>query len=77
MLKKWKATLGPYLSDRLKKIKPVLALYLDDLLLIAGGACLSRAAALVWEPLGWAAAGVFLIWYGLLVARAGAERWHL
>ena len=60
----------------LKQLKALLALYLDDLLLIAGGACVSRAAALVWEPLGWAAAGAFLIWYGQLVARAGAGRWR-
>ncbi len=60
----------------LKKLKILLWLYLDDLLLIAGGACVSRAAALIWSPLGWAAAGAFLIWYGLLVARAGAGRWR-
>ena len=48
----------------LKKIKTTLWLYLDDLLLIAGGACLSRAA------------GAFLVWYGLLVARADAGRWR-
>ena len=60
----------------LKQLKILLWLYLDDLLLIAGGTCLTVAAALVWPPLGWAAAGAFLIWYGLLVARAGAGRWR-
>lgn len=60
----------------LKQLKMLLWLYLDDLLLIAGGTCLTVAAALVWEPLGWAAAGAFLIWYGQLVARAGAGRWR-
>lgn len=60
----------------LKQLKIVLWLYLDDLLLIAGGTCLTVAAARVWTPLGWAAAGAFLIWYGLLVARAGAGRWR-
>lgn len=60
----------------LKQLKALLALYLDDLLLIAGGTCLTVAAARVWTPLGWAAAGAFLIWYGLLVARAGAGRWR-
>ena len=60
----------------LKKIKTTLWLYLDDLLLIAGGACLSRAAALVHPALGWGAAGAFLDWYGLLVARADAGRWR-
>ena len=60
----------------LKKIKTTLWLYLDDLLLIAGGVCLSRAAAMVCPALGWGAAGAFLIWYGLLVARAGAGRWR-
>ena len=60
----------------LKQLKILLWLYLDDLLLIAGGVCLSRAAAMVCPALGWGAAGAFLIWYGLLVARAGAGRWH-
>lgn len=60
----------------LKQLKILLLLYLDDLLLIAGGTCLTVAAAHVWPPLGWAAAGAFLIWYGLLVARAGAGRWR-
>lgn len=60
----------------LKQLKILLWLYLDDLLLIAGGTCLTVAAAHVWMPLGWAAAGAFLIWYGLLVARAGAGRWR-
>lgn len=60
----------------LKQLKMLLWLYLDDLLLIAGGTCLTVAAARVWTPLGWAAAGAFLIWYGLLVARAGAGRWR-
>ena len=60
----------------LKKIKTTLWLYLDDLLLIAGGAGLSGAAALVHPALGWGAAGAFLVWYGLLVARADAGRWR-
>lgn len=60
----------------LKQLKILLWLYLDDLLLIAGGTCLTVAAARVWTPLGWAAAGAFLIWYGQLVARAGAGRWR-
>lgn len=60
----------------LKQLKILLWLYLDDLLLIAGGTCLTVAAARVWTPMGWAAAGAFLIWYGLLVARAGAGRWR-
>ena len=38
----------------LKRIKATLGLYLDDLLLIAGGVCLSRAAAMVCPALGWA-----------------------
>ena len=56
----------------LKKIKTTLWLYLDDLLLIAGGACLSRAAALVHPALGWGAAGGVLVWYGPVGARGGA-----
>lgn len=60
----------------LKQLKILLWLYLDDLLLIAGGTCVTVAAAHVWTPLGWAAAGAFLIWYGLLVAHASAGRWR-
>ena len=45
----------------LKQLKILLWLYLDDLLLIAGGTCLTVAAARVWTPLGWAAAGAFLL----------------
>ena len=52
----------------LRKIKSLLALYLDDLLLIAGGACLPE--------LGWIVAGGCLLRYGMLVARAGAGRWR-
>ena len=47
----------------LKKIKTTLWLYLDDLLLIAGGACLSRAAALV-HPGRWAGARRARSWSG-------------
>ena len=43
-----------------------LALYLDDLLLLAGGACFVRAA---WE-LGGRSAGGCLVAYAVVIARA-------
>ena len=60
----------------LRKIKSLLALYLDDLLLIAGGACLTVGAAQIQSELGWIVAGGCLLRYGMLVARAGAGRWR-
>ena len=50
----------------------LLGLYLEDLLLGAGGVCLVSAAALRWgEAAGLAAAGVFLIVCSVLAARSG------
>lgn len=50
----------------------LLGLYLEDLLLIAGGSCLTAAAAFRWgAAAGLAAAGVFLIVCSILVARSG------
>lgn len=48
----------------------LLGLYLDDLLMAAGGICLVAAAALRWgEAGGLAVAGVFLIVFSILLAR--------
>lgn len=50
----------------------LLGLYLDDLLMTAGGICLVSAAALRWGiAAGLAAAGVCLIVFSILVARSG------
>lgn len=50
----------------------LLGLYLEDLLMISGSACLTAAVALRWgEAAGLAAAGVFLIVCSVLVARSG------
>ena len=48
-----------------------LALYLDDLLLLAGSACFVRAAWEAWgRPAALAVAGVCLVAYAVMVARA-------
>lgn len=50
----------------------LLGLYLEDLLMIAGGGCLIAAAAVRWgTAAGLAAAGVCLIVFSILVARSG------
>lgn len=50
----------------------LLGLYLEDLLLVAGGICLTAAAALRWGvSAGLAVAGVCLIVLSVLVARSG------
>ena len=60
----------------LKKLKRVLVLYMDDLLLIGGGCCLVRAT---WEglgrPAGLAVAGCVLWLYALIVARSRGREW--
>ena len=48
-----------------------LALYLDDLLLLAGGGCFVRAAWEAWgRPAALAVAGVCLVAYALVIARS-------
>lgn len=48
-----------------------LALYLDDLLLLAGGGCFVRAAWETWgRPAALAVAGTCLVAYALVIARA-------
>ena len=55
----------------LKKIKTTLWLYLDDLLLIAGGACLTTAAALAFGgAAAFAVCGACMIAYAFVIARA-------
>lgn len=60
----------------LKKLKQSLAVYLDDLLLIAGGVCFVAAAACYGRAQALGVAGACLIAYGRLVARASLGRWR-
>lgn len=63
-MKQWKTIMG--------KAVRLLGLYLDDLLMTAGGICLVAAVALRWGiAAGLAAAGVCLIVFSILVARSG------
>ena len=62
---------GFNLRKRLKKLGEALALYLDDLLMVAGGGCFVRAAWEEWgRPAALAVAGVCLVAYAVVVARA-------
>ena len=59
------------LKKRLKQLGGVLALYLDDLLLLAGGGCFVRAAWEAWgQPAALAVAGVCLAAYAVVIARS-------
>ncbi len=50
----------------------LLGRYLEDILMVAGSACLIAAAGLRWGvPAGLAAAGAILIVLSILVARSG------
>ena len=50
------------MKKRLKKLGETLALYLDDLLLLAGGGCFVRAAWETWgRPAALAVAGALLL----------------
>ena len=69
----------PQLRERLKKLgrlfRAMLALYLDDLLMLAGCACFVSGAAIKWgaaEALG--VCGVCLTVYAVIVARGGIGR---
>lgn len=63
-MKRWKSILA--------RTVRLLGLYLEDLLMAAGSACLVAAAGLRWgTAAGLAAAGVCLIVFSLLVARSG------
>lgn len=62
---------GVDLKKRLKQLGGNLALYLDDLLLLAGGGCFVRAAWEAWgRPAALAVAGVCLVAYALVIARS-------
>ncbi len=66
---------GCDLKKRLKKLGEALALYLDDLLLLAGGGCFVRAAWETWgRPAALAVAGVCLVAYALIIARSRGGR---
>lgn len=60
----------------LNRVKYTIGLYLDDLLLLAGGACLTASAACYGRAQAFAVAGACLIAYGRLVARATVGRWR-
>lgn len=54
------------------RLVQLLGLYLEDLLLLAGGICLTAAAAVRWGlSAGLAAAGICLIVLSVLVVRSG------
>lgn len=61
--------------ERRNALLKTLGTYLDDLLLLGGGACFITGAALKWgaaEALG--VAGMSLVAYAVIVARAGRRR---
>ena len=63
-MKRWKTMMA--------RAVRLLGLYLEDLLMTAGGICLVAAAAVRWGlAAGLAAAGVCLIVLSVLVARSG------
>lgn len=58
-------------KKRLSRVGRTLGLYLDDLLLLAGGGCFVRAALdLGGRPVALATAGVCLTAYAVVVARS-------
>lgn len=62
-------------QTRRNALLKTLGTYLDDLLLLGGGACFITGAALKWgaaEALG--VAGMSLVAYAVIVARAGRRR---
>ena len=62
-------------SARWKKFLASFALYLDDLLLVAGGICFVVAAGLCGgAPAALGTAGAFLVIYAILVARSGVKK---
>ncbi len=62
-------------AGRWKKFLVFLALYLDDLLLVAGGICFVVAAGLCGgAPAALGTAGAFLVIYAILVARSGVKK---
>lgn len=66
-----KKSFEPALMRWLRAAIGYLGLYLDDLLLIAAGVCLTVAAYEQFgRPAGFASAGVCLAGYALVVARS-------
>ena len=58
-------------AERRRRALALLGLYLDDLLMVSGGACFTAAAALRWGlAAGLAAGGVCLVVLSVLVAKA-------
>lgn len=58
-----------HLKKRMRAVLRVLALYIDDMLLLTGGACLVHAARLHWgDAAAYAAAGGCLVAYAVLIA---------
>ena len=65
------------IGRRLRRVVRGLALYLDDMLLLAGGVCFVKAALdLGGRPAGLAVAGACLTAYAIVVAksRGGGSR---
>lgn len=54
----------------LKKISE----YLDDLLLVAGCACVLRGLSLLSAVATWIAAGIMLIGFGVMIGRVRAQK---
>ena len=63
--------IGEFDMKMLRRLGRGLALYLDDLLMLAGGGCFVRAAWEAWgRPAALAVAGVCMVAYAVAVARA-------
>lgn len=68
----WKQKDPERRAERRRKALALLGLYLDDLLMVSGGACFVAAAALRWgAAAGLATAGGCLVLFSILAARAG------
>lgn len=62
-------------QTRRNALLKTLGMYLDDLLLLGGGACFITGAALKWGAAGaLGVAGMSLVAYAVIVARAGRRR---
>ncbi len=57
-----------------QKIRRIFAVYLDDLLILAGIGCLSGGGFTVHACAGLGLLGAGLIWLGILAARGGVRR---
>lgn len=59
------------MKEKLKRLAKTVATYFDDLLLIAGGACLTKAAALAFGgAAAFAVCGACMIVYAFVIAWA-------